>query len=154
MKKIKISLVLTLSINLLSYSQISEREVTEYAINNIKEFVEFLSYPNDANYKEDIEELIDWTSKRFNRLGFKSKRLETESIPLLLAESVYNKNYSTILIYLHLDGQPVDKSKWFQDDPFTPVLKRPNSSGEYRIIDWENLNNKTIKNRVCKKRLY
>ena len=74
MKKIKISLVFTLSINLLSYSQISEREVTEYAINNIKEFVEFLSYPNDANYKEDIEELIDWTSKRFNSLGFKSKR--------------------------------------------------------------------------------
>ena len=145
MKKIKISLVFTLLFNLLSYSQISEREVTEYAINNIKEFVEFLSYPNDANYKEDIEELIDWTSKRFNRLGFKSKRLETESIPLLLAESVYNKNYSTILIYLHLDGQPVDKSKWFQDDPFTPVLKRPNSSGEYRIIDWENLNNKTLK---------
>ena len=145
MKKIKISLVFTLSINLLSYSQISEREVTEYAINNIKEFVEFLSYPNDANYKEDIEELIDWTSKRFNSLGFKSKRLETESIPLLLAESVYNKNYNTILIYLHLDGQPVDKSKWFQDDPFTPVLKRPNSSGEYRIIDWENLNNKTLK---------
>ena len=33
MKKIKISLVFTLSINLLSYSQISEREVTEYAIN-------------------------------------------------------------------------------------------------------------------------
>ena len=90
MKKIKVSLVFTLSINLLSYSQISEREVTEYAINNIKEFVEFLSYPNDANYKEDIEELIDWTSKRFNSLGFKSKRLETESIPLLLAESVYN----------------------------------------------------------------
>ena len=145
MKKIKISLVFTLSINLLSYSQISEREVTEYAINNIKEFVEFLSYPNDANYKEDIEELIDWTSKRFNSLGFKSKRLETESIPLLLAESVYNKNYNTILIYLHLDGQPVDKSKWFQDDPFKPVLKRPNSSGEYRIIDWENLNNKTLK---------
>ena len=145
MKKIKISLVFTLSINLLSYSQISEREVTEYAINNIKEFVEFLSYPNDANYKEDIEELIDWTSKRFNSLGFKSKRLETESIPLLLAESVYNKNYNTILIYLHLDGQPVDKSKWFQDDPFKPVLKRPNSSGEYTIIDWENLDNKTLK---------
>ncbi len=145
MKKIKISLVFTLSFNLLSYSQISEHEVTEYAINNIKEFVEFLSYPNDANYKEDIEKLIDWTSKRFNSLGFKSKRLETESIPLLLAESVYNKNYSTILIYLHLDGQPVDKSKWFQDDPFIPVLKRPNSSGEYRIIDWENLNNKTLK---------
>ena len=73
--------------------------------------------------KKILKNFITWTSKRFNILGFKSKRLETESIPLLLAESVYNKNYKTILIYLHLDGQPVDKSKWFQDDPFKPVLK-------------------------------
>ena len=144
MKKIKISLVFTLSINLLSYSQISEREVTEYAINNIKEFVEFLSYPNDANYKEDIETLITWTSNKFNKLGFKTTRLETESIPLLLAELVYKKKYKTILIYLHLDGQPVDNSKWYQENPFKPVLKKPNTNGEYIIVDWDNLNNKTL----------
>ena len=125
MNNLKISILLTLSINLSSYSQsIPEREVTNYALDNIDEFVDFLSYPNDANNKEDIEKLITWTSNRFNILGFKTKRLETESIPLLLAELVYKKNYKTILIYLHLDGQPVDKTKWHQEDPYKPVLKK------------------------------
>ena len=101
MNNLKICLLFTLSINILSYSQvISEDEITNYAINNIEEFVEFLSYPNDANNKEDIEKLIDWTSNRFNKLGFDTKRLQTESVPLLLAELVYKKSYNTILIYL------------------------------------------------------
>tara|TARA_B100001179_G_scaffold141639_1_gene102302 strand:- start:474 stop:1997 length:1524 start_codon:yes stop_codon:yes gene_type:complete len=145
MNNLKICLLFTLSINILSYSQvISEDEVTNYAINNIEEFVEFLSYPNDANNKEDIEKLIDWTSNRFNKLGFDTKRLQTESVPLLLAELVYKKSYNTILIYLHLDGQPVDNSKWYQENPYKPVLKAPGINGEFVIIDWENLNNKTL----------
>ena len=145
MNNLKICLLFTLSINILSYSQvISEDEVTNYAINNIEEFVEFLSYPNDANNKEDIEKLIDWTSNRFNKLGFDTKRLQTESVPLLLAELVYKKSYNTILIYLHLDGQPVDNSKWHQENPYKPVLKAPGINGEFVIIDWENLNNKTL----------
>ena len=121
-----------------------KNEVLEQAVNNIDEFIEFLSYPNDANNKENIEKLFKWTSNRFNKLGFKTKRLETESIPLLLAELSYNKDYRTILIYLHLDGQPVDNSKWHQEDPYKPVLKKPNTNGEYVIVDWENLNNKTL----------
>ena len=145
MNNLKICLLFTISINILSYSQvISEDEVTNYAINNIEEFVEFLSYPNDANNKEDIEKLIDWTSNRFNKLGFDTKRLQTESVPLLLAELVYKKSYNTILIYLHLDGQPVDNSKWHQENPYKPVLKAPGINGEFVIIDWENLNNKTL----------
>ena len=147
MNYIKLSLIFTLSINFLSYSQvIPEDEVTNYAINNIEEFVDFLSYPNDANNKEDIEKLIDWASNRFEKLGFNTKKLQTESVPLLLAELVIKKSYSTILIYLHLDGQPVDNSKWHQEDPYKPVLKAPDTNGEYNIIDWENLDNKTLEN--------
>ena len=145
MNNLRTSILLALSISLFSYSQvIPEDEVTNYALDNIEEFVEFLSYPNDANYKEDIENLITWTSNKFNKLGFKTTRLETESIPLLLAELVYKKKYKTILIYLHLDGQPVDNSKWYQENPFKPVLKKPNTNGEYIIVDWDNLNNKTL----------
>ena len=121
-----------------------KNEVLEQAVNNIDEFIQFLSYPNDANNKEDIAKLVNWASNRFNELGFKTKGLETESIPLLLAESSFNKNYRTLLIYLHLDGQPVDKTKWYQEDPYKPVLKRLNTNGDYEIVDWENLNNKTL----------
>ena len=50
-------------------------------------------------------------------------RLDTETIPLLLASKHIDDNYKTVLIYMHLDGQPVDLSKWNQENPFIPVYK-------------------------------
>ena len=35
-----------------------QKQVYTHAIDNIDEFIEFLSYPNDANFKSDINELI------------------------------------------------------------------------------------------------
>ena len=145
MKKLIIISILSLIFSLNTYSQrLYEEEALEVGIESIDNFREFLSLKNDANNIDDIDKLIKWTSVKFNKLGFKLKRLETESIPLLLAESNFNKNYKTILIYMHLDGQPVDRNKWFQDDPYLPVLKKPNPKGEYEIIDWNNIKNKTL----------
>ena len=36
-------------------------------------------------------------------------------------------NYKTVLIYMHLDGQPVDSKKWNQENPFIPVYKIKNN---------------------------
>ena len=40
---------------------------------------------------------------------------------------------------MQVDGQPVDPTKWFQKDPFLPVLKSMNSKGEWQEIPWDNL---------------
>ena len=109
-------------------------DVLEQALNNIDEFIEFLSYPNDANFKSDIFKLIDWTENKFKSLDFELTRLETETIPLLMASKHISDNYKTILIYLHLDGQPVDLSKWNQENPFIPVYKIK-ENGEF--IDYD-----------------
>ena len=100
-----------------------QKQVYTHAIDNIDEFIEFLSYPNDANFKSDINELINWTEDKFQSLDFKIQKLDTETFPLLLASKHLNDDFKTILIYLHLDGQPIDTSKWNQKDPFTPVYK-------------------------------
>ena len=34
------------------------------------------------------------------------------------------KDNKTLLIYFHMDGQPVDPSKWNQESPYIPVLKK------------------------------
>jgi acetylornithine deacetylase/succinyl-diaminopimelate desuccinylase-like protein len=109
-------------------------DVLEQALNNIDEFIEFLSYPNDANFKSEIFKLIDWTENKFKSLDFELTRLETETIPLLMASKHISDNYKTILIYLHLDGQPVDLSKWNQENPFIPVYKIK-ENGEF--IDYD-----------------
>ena len=61
-------------------------EVFDLAMNNMDEFVEFLSYPNDSSFSKDIYNLIEWTKNKFKSLDFLITELETSSIPLLLAE--------------------------------------------------------------------
>ena len=111
----KIFKIITLSL-LVSIPIYSQREyknqIFKQGLDNIDEFIEFLSYPNDANYESDIYKLMDWTEKKFISLDFEINRLDTETIPLLLASKHIDDNYRTVLIYMHLDGQPVDLSKW------------------------------------------
>ena len=111
-----------------------KNEIFEQGLNNIDEFIEFLSYPNDANFESDIYELINWTENRFKSLDFKIDRLDTETIPLLLASKHISDDFKTVLIYMHLDGQPVDSSKWNQENPFTPVYKLK-EDGEFYDYD-------------------
>ena len=64
--------------------------------------------------------------------------LETSSIPLLLAEKKIHDDLKTILIYLHLDGQPVDITRWNQEDAFKPVFKK-NENGIFIEDDWNKI---------------
>ena len=86
MLKKNILLIILITFTIKSFSQREfKTEVFEQAINNLDEFVEFLSYPNDANYESDIYKLMDWTENKFKSLDFKINRLDTETIPLMLA---------------------------------------------------------------------
>ncbi|MCH7525737.1 MAG: M20/M25/M40 family metallo-hydrolase, partial [Bacteroidetes bacterium] len=58
---------------------------------------------------------------------------------LLLATRDFPNAKKTVLVYLQVDGQPVDTSKWHQPDPYIPVLKEKNNDGNWNIIDWNNL---------------
>ena len=129
-----------------------KNEIFKQGLNNIDEFIEFLSYPNDSNFKSDIYELIDWTEDKFKSLDFEINRLDTETIPLLLASKHINDNYKTVLIYMHLDGQPVDLTKWDQENPFIPVYKLKENgkfieydSNEIKDIDYKTLQEKDIR---------
>ena len=134
MKIFKLTIILLFtSISLFSQREY-KNEIFKQGIDNIDEFIEFLSYPNDANFESDIYELIDWTENKFKSLDFKINRLETKTIPLLLASKHISDDYKTVLIYMHLDGQPVDPIKWNQENPFIPVYKIKDNDGIYYEI--------------------
>ena len=40
---------------------------------------------------------------------------------------------------MQIDGQPVDKTKWFQESPWKPALKQKDANGEWEEIDWQNI---------------
>ena len=153
MLKKNILLIILITFTIKSFSQREfKTEVFEQAINNLDEFVEFLSYPNDANYESDIYKLMDWTENKFKSLDFKINRLDTETIPLMLASKHISDDYKTVLIYMHLDGQPVDLSKWNQENPFIPVYKLKEDgkfvdydSNKLANIDYETLEQRDIR---------
>ena len=109
----------------------------EHAKMSFTELESFFSLPNDANYPEQLTPNLEWCEKAFAKRGYKTQQLPTATVPLLLAERNYSKAEKTVLVYLQIDGQPVDLSKWNQPDPYNPVLKRAADDGRWEIIPWE-----------------
>ena len=143
MKKLIIPiLVFTTGLNLFSQSNI-ENQIFDVGIESIESFKEFLSIKNDANFKNEMKPLIEWGINNFKKYGFEVERLETPELPLLLASKVISEDLNTLLIYLQFDGQPVDNSKWDQENPYKAVLKEK-IDNEYRITDWSRLDNITF----------
>jgi acetylornithine deacetylase/succinyl-diaminopimelate desuccinylase-like protein len=103
------------------------------------EFYALLSMPNDAHLPTDIEVNMKWCEQALLSRGFTHQRLSTDGIPLLLAEKPTPGASRTVLIYLQIDGQPVDAGKWEQPSPWKPVLKEKNAQGRWEIIPDENL---------------
>lgn len=111
----------------------------QYADASFEELKEFLALPNDANHQQDLIPNIEWCKKKFEALGFSLKELETPTLPLLLAEKKMDENLTTILIYLQVDGQPVDFSQWNQESPWKAVLKKKNADGKWEIQPWNTI---------------
>ena len=104
-----------------------------------KEYREFLSLPNDANKQDELIPNMIWCEKAFQRRGFTTERLKTKRLPLILAEKKYSGAKNTVLFYIQIDGQPVDPSKWFQEGPFIPTLKKQVNNDNWETIPWESL---------------
>ena len=89
----------------------------------VAELADLLSLPNVAANRDDIIRNVEFLEKAFARRGFTTRRLETTGNPLFFAERATQGARETTLIYAHVDGQPVDATKWTQADPWTPVMR-------------------------------
>ncbi len=109
----------------------------KYARQSLPLLVECLSIPNDAHFEDHVSANVAWCQKEFGSRSFDLTVLDTDGPPLLLAERKSSaEGARTVLIYLQIDGQPVDPDYWFQSDPYTPVLKRPMTDGGWEEISW------------------
>ena len=142
-------LIFILSINISASSQSRKKilETTNEVIqSNWNNFFEMLSIPNDGYDTPNIERNIEWCELTFSRLGFNMERVKAESTspsmpnhPLLIGNKFISNKFKTVLIYFHMDGQPVDPSKWNQADPFDPILTE-NINGRWVKIDRDRIN--------------
>jgi len=111
----------------------------KYAVQSFKEFYELLSLPNDAHFPLDIEKNILWCESAFAKRGFATLRLNTPTVPLLLAERKIKNAKKTVLIYIQIDGQPVNPAQWEQESPWKPTLKEKDAAGKWNAIAYERL---------------
>ena len=100
---------------------------------------ELVSIPNLPENKDLMLQNINWVAKQYDDLHFRTTLLETNTLPILIAEKEYDPSYKTVLFYFHIDGQPINPESWNQDHPFHPVLKSEDKGGLWKIIDWNKL---------------
>lgn len=101
---------------------------------------DFLSIPNNSLIPEHVLNNLKYLEGAFGKRGFTTKRLPTNSRTALLAEKKVKGAKTTVLFYMHFDGQPVDPSAWHQKDPYTPVLKRP-VDDDWGSVSWDEAKN-------------
>ena len=123
------------------YSKNLDALASAYAQKSFPMLQEILSIPNDAFYPEAIEKNVRWCEEAFGNREFVTTRIPTKAAPLLLAERKHPGALQTVLVYLQVDGQPVDSTRWFQESPYTPTLKKQLPNGEWEALPWEDINN-------------
>lgn len=132
--------VLSVSVTIAQKKIDLDKVAATYATQSFNEFYEMLSLPNDAHFPQDIEKNVQWCEQAFAKRGFTTQRLNTPTVPLLLAERSVKNASKTVLIYLQIDGQPVNPSQWQQESPWKPTLKEKDAAGNWNIIPFERLN--------------
>lgn len=115
-----------------------QAEALEIGKERLDDFVAFLSLPNDGKDKAQLEQNKAWSEASLQRYGFTTTTLETSAFPLVLAHLEVSKELPTVALYLHLDGQAVDFSKWAQSSPWVPVFKQQ-QKGQWTPVDWKTL---------------
>ena len=110
---------------------------------------ELVSIPNLPENEALMLKNINWVAQQYNTLDFKTTLLPSSTLPILLAEKIYDPNYETVLFYFHIDGQPVNPAVWDQADPFVPVLKEKDADGVWQALDWNQLDGVINDAMVC-----
>ena len=101
--------------------------VREWRLQNesliVDRFVELLSIPNVAADKANIRKNARHIAAMLEEAGMMTTLLELEgSNPVVFAERPAPGAETTVMIYVHYDGQPVNRDDW-ASGPWTPVMR-------------------------------
>jgi len=105
---------------------------SDYLTNGLLRLNSFLQIPNASRDSINISANVLWCREVFDELGFVINYYEVSSTPFLFASKLINNSLPTVLVYLQIDGVPVELSQWNQDSPYIPIVR----NRKKEIIDW------------------
>lgn len=88
-----------------------------------RELCRIPSISTKPEHKGDVRKSVEWTHALCEKIGFKSRVMETGGHPLVYAELCNAPGAPTYLVYGHVDVQPTGDLKLWDADPFEPVVK-------------------------------
>jgi len=128
-----------------AFAQLSKEEIFDASNKELRSslltFQEYLSIPNNGKVETDIKANLDWCQNAFESRGYKTQVLVSGKVPHLFASGKIDPKKKTILVYMQIDGQPVDSSAWNQESPYIPALKMKEGE-EWEEINWNFLDGK------------
>lgn len=119
----------------------SAAEVTAYVSANqdaiVGELMELLAIPNVRTDLPNIRRNAELLARMLEQRDMSAEIWETPSVPMVYGEMRVPGASKTLLFYLHYDGQPVDKARWNQADPWSPIMRAGTlEDGAEEVIDW------------------
>lgn len=100
-----------------------QRYIQEHQQAILGELDQLLRIPDVAADRANIRRRAELLKQLLAGRGMQAELIETQGNPLVYGEQINPGANRTLLFYCHYDGQPVDRSKWRQEDPFIPVLR-------------------------------
>ncbi len=107
-------------------TSIFDEHINENGITILNDFSKLLSIPNVAVDLPNINRNADYIKSELEKRGVKAKLLRMVGTPPIVYGYLEGENTDrTLALYVHYDGQPVDKSNW-ATDPWSPTFKDRN----------------------------
>jgi len=102
----------------------------------VHEFNDLLAIPNVHGDIPDLKKNAEFLSSMLTRRGMNPQVWQSSPAvaPTVFAEKLVPGAKRTILFYIHFDGQPIDRARWKQPDPFIPVLRDSSIESGGRIL--------------------
>ena len=89
----------------------------------VAELVELLKIPNVAADSANIRRNATALEAMMARRGIRTRRIETGGPPMVFGELLVPGATTTLLLYAHYDGQPVNPEHWVGHAPWEPILR-------------------------------
>lgn len=138
MKKVLL-ICLFFALGISAKAQLNQEEIIRLSKAQLRtslmEFREYLSIPNNSKVSADIQANVDWTKSALEKRGFKTQILISNGIPHVFGQGKMDPKKKTILVYMQIDGQPVDSSSWNQESPYIPELMEE-VDGVWEPLNW------------------
>jgi acetylornithine deacetylase/succinyl-diaminopimelate desuccinylase-like protein len=92
----------------------------------VDELIQFLRIPSISAHKDhdaDVTAALEFDKRKLESLGFRTEVWPTRAHAGLFAERLVDPSAPTVLIYGHVDVQPVDPLELWENPPFEPRIK-------------------------------